>query len=188
MATTIIRYSNSYAFEIDPNGVDLTTDEVIIHDYAKADPSMIYCVLDKQNEYSHRHEMVSRSIVKGDYNKFMMHCYTPTFYYIPSAEKAKLLTEGVCTAFEAYGRAGKAHIYVGLKIEKFLDEEGKISLAKCYEKIAKSRKQYAEQQAEIATLLAMSTTPHQNEDISEKIIEDIKWFLDNRNAIKAKFK
>ena len=45
MATTIIRYSNRYAFEIQGN-VDFNTDDVIIEDYAVAKSVMIYCVID----------------------------------------------------------------------------------------------------------------------------------------------
>lgn len=188
MATTIIRYSNRYAFEI--NGeVDFNTDAVRIEDYAVAKSDMIYCVLDEKNSYAFRHELVAYPIAKGDYSRFLMSGYTPTFYYVPADEKAKLLSEGVCTANEEQSGRGRAKVYVGLKIAKFLEDEGAKSLAVCYAKIAQARKEYADKQNEIETLLAVGANiPKETEDTAENIVEDIKWFLDNRKEIKAKCK
>lgn len=188
MATKIIRYSNRYAFEIENGKVDFSTDKVDVVDYAVANPTKVYCVLDDNDSYAYRHELVSKQISEGKYHEFLMACYTPTCYRISADEKEKLLSEGVCTAFEEYGRSGRAKVFVGLKVAKFLEEKGAKSLAKCYEEIAKLRKQDSDHKAEIDALLAIGANAPKEEETSENIVDDIKWFLDNRKEIKAKCK
>lgn len=186
MATKIIRYSNHYAFDVE--SVDFSTDEVVVEDHVVANPTKVYCVLDEHNSYASRHELSSKRISEGRYHEFLMYAPNPTYYRISADEKAKLLSEGVCTAFEEYGRSGRAKVFVGLKIVPFLEEKGAKSLAKCYEEIAKKRKQHSDHQAEIDTLLAIGANAAKEEETSENIVEDIKWFLDNRKEIKAKCK
>lgn len=186
MATQIIRYSNRYAFEI--VGVDYSTDEIVVNDYAVAKPDMVYCVLSENNSYAHRHELVAKPISRGEYSRFLMSGYGPTFYYVDGTEKAKLLSEGVCVANEESNGRGRAIVYVGLKIAPFLKEKGETSLAECYAEIAKCRKEHADKQDEISKLLAVGSNAPTDENSEENIVEDIKWFLDNRKEIKAKCK
>lgn len=187
MATQIIRYSNRYAFEI-VGGVDCSTDDVVVKDYAVAKPDMVYCVLSENNSYAHRHELVAKPISSGEYSKFLMSGYGPTFYYVGRAEKAKLVSEGVCVANEERNGRGIAIVYVGLKIAPFLKEKGETSLAECYAEIAKCRKEHADKQDEMSKLLAIGSNVPTTEDTAENLVEDIKWFLDNRKEIKAKCK
>lgn len=186
MATKIIRYSNRHSFEIEYGKVDFSTDKVVVEDYAVANPTEVYCTLDDKNSYAYRHELVSKPISEGKYHEFLMECYTPTFYRFGNNEKAKLLTEGICTATDGHG--GKAKVFVGLKIVPFLEEKGAESLAKCYEQIAKMRKQETDRQSEIDALLAIGANADKAAEPAENIVEDIKWFLDHRNEIKAKCK
>lgn len=187
MATRIIRYSNRYAFEI-VGGVDCTTDDVVVNDYAVAKPEMVYCVLSEHNSYAYRHELVAKPISSGEYSQFLMSGYGPTFYYVGGAEKAKLVSEGVCVANEEHNGRGSAIVYVGLKIAPFLKEKGEKSLSKCYAEIAKCRKEHADKQNEMSKLLAIGSNAPTDEDTAENLVEDIKWFLDNRKEIKAKCK
>ncbi len=187
MATRIIRYSNRYAFEI-VGGVDCTTGEVVVNDYAVAKPEMVYCVLSEHNSYAYRHELVAKPISSGEYSRFLMSGYGPTFYFVGGAEKAKLVSEGVCVANEECNGRGSAIVYVGLKIAPFLKEKGETSLAKCYAEIAKCRKEHADKQNEMSKLLAIGSNAPTDEDTAENLVEDIKWFLDNRKEIKAKCK
>ena len=187
MATQIIRYSNRYAFEI-VGGVDCTTDKVVVNDYATANPEMVYCVLSEHNSYAYRHELVAIPIASGEYTSFLMSGYVPTLYYVGGTEKAKLLSEGVCVANEERNGRGSAFVYVGLKIAPFLKEKEAESLAECYAEIAKCRKEHADKQNEMSKLLAIGSNVPTDENNEENIVEDIKWFLDNRKEIKAKCK
>ena len=65
---------------------------------------------------------------------------------------------------------------------------GEKSLAKCYAYIAERRKQHEKNLADIDLLRSTAKNVPATADTAENIVDDIKWFLDNRNEIKAKCK
>lgn len=183
MATTIIRYTNRYAFEI-VGDVDVNSDKVKVEDYAHVESDKLYFVLSKKSSYSHRHELGIQTIGKDGYQRCLLHCYTPEIFDV-SGHMDKLLSTGHCVLSQ---HNYEVEVYVGMHFAQFLGEEGKDSLTKCYATIAQRRKEHADSLDQAKKLLAVGANVNAAEETAENLVEDIKWFLDNRTEIKAKCK
>jgi hypothetical protein len=183
MATTIIRYTNRYAFEIVGN-VDVNSDKVEVKDYARVESDKLYFVLSKKSSYSYRHELGIQTIGKEDYQRCLLHCYGPEIFNA-SVHMDQLLKTGHCVLNQ---NNYEVEVYVGMHFAKFFGEAGKDSLAKCYAFIAQKRKEHADSLDQVKKLLAVGANANSVEETAENLVEDIKWFLDNRTEIKAKCK
>ena len=183
MATTIIRYTNRYAFEI-KGEVDVNSDEVKVEDYAHVEQDKLYFVLAKKSSYSHRHELGIKTIGTEGYKRCLLNCYAPEIFDA-SSHMDELLSTGHCTFSQ---NNYEVEVYVGKHFAPFLEKEGEESLAKCYATIAQRRKDHADYLDQTKKLLAVGANATATEDPAENLVEDIKWFLDNRNEIKAKCK
>ena len=183
MATTIIRYTNHYAFEI-KGDVDVNSDEVKVEDYAHVEQDKLYFILGKKSSYSHRHELGIQTIGGKNYKTCLLHAYTPEIFDA-SGHMDELLSTGHC-AFRQNNY--DVEVYVGMHFAPFFEKEGEESLAKCYATIAQRRKEHADYLDQTKKLLAVGANATATEDTADNLVEDIKWFLDNRNEIKAKCK
>lgn len=183
MATTIIRYANRYAFEI-KGDVDVNSDEVKVEDYANVEQDKLYFVLGKKSSYSHQHELGINTIGGNNYKSCLLHCYTPEIFDV-SAHMDKLLSTGHCVLSQ---HNYDVEVYVGMHFAPFFEKEGEESLAKCYAIIAQRRKEHADSLDQAKKLLAVGANANAVEETAENLVEDIKWFLDNRTEIKAKCK
>ena len=174
MATKIIRYSNRPEFQIENLAIDLTTEEIGVLDYVHIDENHVYFI---GGPYK---ELVAKEIGSRDWKEA---CIDNDLYSFDSCEE--LIKTGHTKA-TYYHRS--VDVYAGLHVKKVLDEMGEKSLAKCYACIAERRKEHARNLADIEMLRATAKNVPATEDTAENIVEDIKWFLDNRNEIKAKCK
>lgn len=183
MATTIIRYANRYAFEI-RGEVDVNSDEVKVEDYVRVEQDKLYFVLAKKSSYSHHHELGIQTIGKEGYKRCLLHCYGPEIFDA-SGHMDELLSTGHCVFSQ---NNYEVEVYVGKHFAPFFEKEGEESLAKCYATIAQRRKEHADSLDQVKKLLAVGTNANAVEETAENLVEDIKWFLDNRTEIKAKCK
>jgi hypothetical protein len=174
MATKIIRYSNRAEFQIENLGVDLATEDVEVVDYVQVDENHIYfiggpCKELEANEIGSsewKEALIDHDIYRfNDCEELIKTGHTKATYYHRSVE-----------------------VYAGLHATKVLNEMGEKSLAKCYAYIAERRKEHAKNLADIDLLRSTAKNVPATEDTAENLVEDIKWFLDNRKEIKAKCK
>lgn len=174
MATRIIRYSNRAEFKIENLEVDYATEDVEVVDYVKADENHVYYIGGSIKE------LVSKEIGSRNWQEGLI---DHDFYHFNDCEE--LIKTGHTKAYY-YNRS--VDVYAGLHVKKALDELGEKSLAKCYAYIAERRKVHEKSLAEIKLLRATAKNVPATEDTAESLVEDIKWFLDNRKEIKAKCK
>jgi hypothetical protein len=174
MATKIIRYSNRAEFQIENLGVDLATEDVEVVDYVQVDENHIYfiggpCKELQANEIGSsewKEALIDNDIYHfNDCDELIKTGHTKATYYHRSVD-----------------------VYAGLHATKVLNEMGEKSLAKCYAYIAERRKEHAKNLADIDLLRSTAKNVPATEDTAENLVEDIKWFLDNRKEIKAKCK
>jgi hypothetical protein len=174
MATKIIRYSNRAEFQIENLGVDLATEDVEVVDYVQVDENHIYfiggpCKELQANEIGSsewKEALIDHDIYRfNDCEELIKTGHTKATYYHRSVD-----------------------VYAGLHATKVLNEMGEKSLAKCYAYIAERRKEHAKNLADIDLLRSTAKNVPATEDTAENLVEDIKWFLDNRKEIKAKCK
>jgi hypothetical protein len=174
MATKIIRYSNRAEFQIENLGVDLATEDVEVADYVQVDENHIYfiggpCKELQANEIGSsewKEALIDHDIYRfNDCEELIKTGHTKATYYHRSVD-----------------------VYAGLHATKVLNEMGEKSLAKCYAYIAERRKEHAKNLADIDLLRSTAKNVPATEDTAENLVEDIKWFLDNRKEIKAKCK
>lgn len=174
MATKIIRYSDRAEFMIKNLEVDLATEDVEVVDYVHIDENHIYFIggSDKELKYN--------VIGSKDWKEALI---GHDFYSFNSCDE--LIKTGHTKA-TYYHRS--VDVYAGLYAVKVINEMGEKSLAKCYAYIAERRKAHEKNLADIALLRATAKNVPSTEDTAENLVEDIKWFLDNRKEIKAKCK
>ena len=171
MATTIIRYSNRYRFEVRGLHVDVNSDEVEVLDYAHVEPNNLY--------YVGSSELGIKKIGSKDYLEYLL---GTDYYRVNNSDMEELMQTGHC---KAHHRHNTADVYVGLHFAPILKKYGEDSLAKCYAYIAQKRKEHADNLDQAQKLLAVGANATATEDTAENLVEDIKWFLDNRKQIKA---
>jgi hypothetical protein len=176
MATKIIRYSNRAEFRIENLVVDLTTEDVVVADYVHIDENHVYFI-----GGSHK-ELVAKEIGAENWKEAFIN--RDIYSFIDCAE---LIKTGHTTATYCH-RSDVIDVYAGLHAQKVIDEMGEKSLAKCYAYIAERRKEHAKDLAEIELLRSTAKNVPATEDTAESLVEDVKWFLDNRAEIKAKCK
>jgi len=174
MATKIIRYSNRAEFKVENLAVDFSTEDVEVVDYVHVDENHVYFL---GGSYK---ELVAKEIGSRNWKEALIG--TDIYSFIGCEE---LIETGHTTATCDHR---SVDVYAGLHAKKVLDELGEKSLAKCYEYIAERRKEHARNLADIELLRATAKNVPATEDTAENIVEDIKWFLDNRKEIKAKCK
>ena len=174
MATKIIRYSNQAEFTIKNLVIDYTTEDVEVVDCVQIDENHIYFI------GGFHKELVAKEIGSKDWKEAII---DHDIYQFNGCEE--LIKTGHTKA-TYYHRS--VDVYAGLHAKKVIDEMGEKSLAKCYERIAECRKERAKKLADIERLRATAKNVPATEDTAENIVEDIKWFLDNRKEIKAKCK
>ena len=174
MATRIIRYSNRAEFEIENLVVDFTTEDVEVVDHVHIDETHIYFI------GGFRKELAANKIGSRDWKEALI---DNDIYHFNSCEE--LIKTGHTTA-TYYHRS--VDVYAGLHAKKVVDDMGEKSLAKCYAYIAERRKEHAKNLTDIEMLRATAKNASATEDTAENLVEDIKWFLDNRKEIKAKCK
>jgi len=174
MATRIIRYSNRAEFQIENLAVDFTTEDVEVADYVYIDENHIYFI------GGFRKELAANKIGSKDWKEALI---DNDIYRFNSCEE--LIKTGHTTA-TYYNRS--VDVYAGLHATKVINELGEKSLAKCYAYIAERRKEHAKNLTDIEMLRATAKNDSATEDTAENLVEDIKWFLDNRKEIKAKCK
>lgn len=174
MATKIIRYSNRAEFQIENLAVDLTTEDVEVVDYVQIDENHIYFI---GGSYK---ELKDNVIGSTDWKEALI---DHDIYRFNSCDE--LIKTGHTKA-TYYHRS--VDVYAGLHATKVLNEMGEKSLAKCYAYIAERRKEHAKNLADIEMLRATAKNVPTTEDTADNLVEDIKWFLDNRKEIKAKCK
>ena len=174
MATKIIRYSNRAEFKIENLVVDFTTEDVEVADYVHVDENHVYFI---GGPYK---ELQDKEIGSRDWKEALIDhdCY--------SFNDCEELIKTGHTKATYYHRS--VDVYAGLHAKKVIDEMGEKSLAKCYAYIAERRKEHAKNLTDIEMLRATAKNVPATEDPAENLVEDIKWFLDNRNEIKAKCK
>ena len=174
MATRIIRYSNRAVFQIENLAVDFTTEDVEVVDYVQIDENHIYFIGGSRKEF------VAKEIGSRNWKEA---CIYNDMYGFNDCEE--LIKTGHTKA-TCYHRS--VDVYAGLHAKKVIDELGEKSLAKCYAYIAERRKQHEKNLADIDLLRSTAKNVPATADTAENIVDDIKWFLDNRNEIKAKCK
>ena len=179
MATTIIRYTNRYAFEI-KGDVDVNSDVVNVEDCARVEEDKLYFVFAKKSGYAYRHELGIQTIGGNNYQRCLLHGYTPEIFDV-GGHMEELLKTGHCALRQ---NNYDVEVYVGKHFAPFFEEEGKESLAKCYAEIAQKRKEHADYLDQTKKLLAVGSNAPATEDPADNLVEDIKWFLDNRKQIK----
>lgn len=176
MATQIIRYSNRAEYMIKNLQVDLDSEEVNVADYAQVDDNHIYFIGGSDKE------LVAKEIGSERYKRaFIDH----NEYCIDERSFEELIKTGQCTA-TYYNRS--VNVYAGLHAMKVLNEMGEKSLAKCYAYIAERRKEHAKALSDAERLRATAKKSASDANTFDNLVEDIKWFLDNRMEIKAKCK
>lgn len=175
MATRIIRYSNRAEFRIENLAVDFATEDVEVVDMVHVDENHVYFI------GGFRKELVAKEI--GSRNNWKEALIDNDMYGFNCCDE--LISTGHTTA-KYYHRS--VDVYAGLHAKKVIDEMGEKSLAKCYADIAERRKAHAKSLSDIELLRATARNVTAKEDTAENIVEDIKWFLDNRKEIKAKCK
>ena len=174
MATKIIRYSNRAEFQIENLAVDLATEDVEVVDCVQIDENHIYFIGGSRKEF------VAKEIGSRNWKEA---CIDNDMYGFNACEE--LIKTGHTKA-TCYHRS--VDVYAGMHAKKVIDELGEKSLAKCYAYIAERRKQHAKNLADIELLRSTAKNVPATADTAENIVDDIKWFLDNRNEIKAKCK
>jgi len=174
MATKIIRYSNRAEFQIENLVVDLTTEDVVVADYVHIDENHVYFI---GGSYK---ELVAKEIGANGWKQALID--DDLYSFIDCGE---LIKTGHTTA-TYYHRS--VDVYAGLHAKKVIDEMGEKSLAKCYDYIAKRRKEHAKNLADIESLRSTAKNLSTTEDTAESLVDDIKWFLDHRAEIKSKCK
>ena len=174
MATKIIRYSNRAEFQIENLVVDFTTEDVEVVDYVHIDENHIYFI---GGAYK---ELKGNIIGLRDWKEALIDHDIYRFN-----DCAELIKTGHTTATYYYR---SVDVYAGLHATKVLKEMGEKSLAKCYAYIAERRKDHAKNLADIDLLRSTAKNVPATEDTAENLVDDIKWFLDNRKEIKAKCK
>lgn len=174
MATKIIRYSNRAEFQIENLAVDFATEDVEVVDYVHIDINHIYFI------GGSRKELVAKEIGSRNWKEGLI---DRDLYQFNDCDE--LIKTGHTKA-TYYHRL--VDVYAGLHAKKVIDEMGEKSLAKCYAYIAERRKEHAKNLADIELLRATAKNVPATEDTAENLVEDIKWFLDNRKEIKAKCK
>ena len=174
MATKIIRYSNRAEFQIENLAVDFATEDVEVVDYVHIDINHIYFI------GGSRKELVAKEIGSRNWKEGLI---DRDLYQFNDCDE--LIKTGHTKA-TYYHRS--VDVYAGLHAKKVIDEMGEKSLAKCYAYIAERRKEHAKNLAEIELLRATAKNVPATEDTAENLVDDIKWFLDNRKEIKAKCK
>lgn len=172
MSTKIIRYSNRAEFKIENLKVDLTKEDIEVVDFTQIDENHIYYI---GGPYK---ELVSKEIGQLEWKRALI---DNDFYTIDNCEE--LINTGHTTA-NYYQR--NVDVYAGLHAVKALEEIGEKSLLKCYEYIAERRKEHEKNLAEIKLLRQTAKNLPINNNISSTIVDDIKWFINNRKEIKAK--
>jgi thymidylate synthase len=177
MATKIIRYSNRAEFKIENLVVDFATEDVEVVDYVHIDENHIYFI---GGFGGFPKELVANEIGSNDWKQALI---DHDFYRFNDCEE--LIKTGHTKATH-YHRS--VDVYAGLHAKKVVDEMGEKSLAKCYAYIAERRKEHAKNLADIDLVRSTAKNVTATEDTAENIVEDIKWFLDNRKEIKAKCK
>lgn len=176
MATKIIRYSNRAEFQIENLVVDLTTEDVVVEDYVHIDENHVYFI---GGSYK---ELVAKEIGTKNWKEALID--RDIYSFIDCGE---LIKTGHTTATYCH-RSGGIDVYAGLHAKKVIDEMGEKSLAKCYDYIAERRKEHAKNLADIESLRSTAKNVSATEDTAESLVDDIKWFLDNRAEIKSKCK
>ena len=174
MATQIIRYSNRAEFMIRNLAVDFTTEDVEVVDHVQIDEDHIYFI------GGFHKELVAKEIGSRDWKEAII---DNDIYKFNGCEE--LIKTGHTKA-TYYHRS--VDVYAGLHAKKVVDEMGEKSLAKCYAYIAERRKENTKNLADIELLRSTAKNVPATEDTAENIVDDIKWFLDNRKEIKAKCK
>lgn len=174
MATKIIRYSNRAEFQIENLAVDFATEDVEVVDYVHIDINHIYFI------GGSRKELVANEIGSRNWKGGLI---DHDFYQFNDCDE--LIKTGHTKA-TYYHRS--VDVYAGLHAKKVIDEMGEKSLAKCYAYIAERRKEHAKNLADIEMLRATAKNVPATEDTADNLVDDIKWFLDNRKEIKAKCK
>lgn len=174
MATKIIRYSNRAEFQIENLVVDLTTEDVVVADYAHVDENHVYFI---GGSYK---ELVAKEIGTENWKEALID--HDIYSFIDCGE---LIKTGHTTATYCHR---SVDVYAGLHAKKVIDEMGEKSLAKCYDYIAERRKEHAKNLADIESLRSTAKNLSATEDTAESLVDDIKWFLDNRAEIKSKCK
>ena len=176
MATKIIRYSNRAEFMIRNLVIDFTTEDVEVVDYVQIDENHVYFI------GGFHKELVAKKIGSRDWKEALI---DHDIYHFNDCEE--LIKTGHTKATATYSHRS-VDVYAGLHAKKVVDELGEKSLAKCYAYIAERRKENTKNLADIELLRSTAKNVPATEDTADNIVEDIKWFLDNRKEIKAKCK
>ena len=178
MATTFIRWANRAGFEIKNGSIDVTTDDVEIVDYAKAEPDSLYYV---HNDW----EYERKRILDADFNTKSI----GTTMYRLSDDQARVLADtGEATAIGECGRSS-VKVYLAPAASKLLKRVGDESLARCYAKAAEAREKYKQKQSLQQALLAAATgQPIKRPLTGDILAADIKTFLKNRDKCLAALK
>lgn len=174
MATKITRYSNRAEFKVENLDVDFTTEDVEVVDYVQVDENHIYFIGGPHKE------LQANEIGSSEWKEALI---DHDIYHFNDCEE--LIKTGHTKA-TYYHRS--VDVYAGLHATKVLNEMGEQSLAKCYAYIAERRKEHAKNLADIDLLRSTAKNVPATEDTAENLVDDIKWFLDNRKEIKAKCK
>ena len=174
MATKITRYSNRAEFKVENLDVDFTTEDVEVVDYVQVDENHIYFIGGPHKE------LQANEIGSSEWKEALI---DHDIYHFNDCEE--LIKTGHTKA-TYYHRS--VDVYAGLHATKVLNEMGEQSLAKCYAFIAERRKEHAKNLADIDLLRSTAKNVPATEDTAENLVDDIKWFLDNRKEIKAKCK
>ena len=174
MATKITRYSNRAEFKVENLDVDFTTEDVEVVDYVQVDENHIYFIGGPCNE------LQANEIGSSEWKEALI---DHDIYHFNDCEE--LIKTGHTKA-TYYHRS--VDVYAGLHATKVLNEMGEKSLVKCYAYIAERRKEHAKNLADIDLLRSTAKNVPATEDTAENLVDDIKWFLDNRKEIKAKCK
>lgn len=174
MATRIIRYSNRAEFKIENLAVDFATEDVEVVDYVHIDENHIYFI------GGFRKELVANEIGSRNWKEALI---DNDMYGFNGCDE--LIKTGHTTA-KYYHRS--VDVYAGMHAKKVIDEMGEKSLTRCYADIAERRKAHAKNLADIELLRTTAKNSPATEDTAENLVDDIKWFLDNRKEIKAKCK
>lgn len=174
MATKIIRYSNRAEFQIENLAVDFATEDVEVVDYVNIDINHIYFI------GGSRKELVAKEIGSRNWKEGLI---DHDLYQFNDCDE--LIKTGHTKATYYHW---SVDVYAGLHAKKVIGEMGENSLAKCYAYIAERRKEHAKNRADLELLRATAKNVPATEDTAENLVEDIKWFLDNRKEIKAKCK
>ena len=179
MATTLIRYANTCKFEIENGEIDFNDDLYVIKDYTEGtiSPDRLYYLRPTGSGENFVSKLLNPDA--DPYKVTMRHRDT---YVMSERQKEELLKTGISSAYlDDYcykdNPAYNAEVYVGLKVNRRLDELAQTSLLSCLERVKKAREEREGKEVDIVRLLALGAEEQETKtDIVTATMKFIKSY------------